>query len=316
MEHCNELCTKEVTDQCALCDALAERDRFERLFWAVVTSCNKGRRWLQGHKLSALLIIVGLGFLGFLIYESWREINSPITCNPPFEKLASYLQIQLREQHPIEPTFSGELFFRSFDPIDAGVTAMAVQISEGRTYAAHVHSLKTTWDEKNKHLSSNDEKISLIAKTRSHKYFPFDSAPFDFELTLTPPRDFSTMLITNRVHGFLMDCSEIHSNRLNAGHYHIRLVLHRSPVVQLFATTLVVVAVAFLILILWITQLTSLATSLASFFLALWSLRRILETQIKTFPTLFDCAILIICVAALLCVCGKVYTLTRPESGV
>jgi len=61
----------------------------------------------------------------------------------------------MREQHPIEPTFSGELFFRSFDPIDAGVTGVAVQISEGRNYARNMHSLKTTWDEKNKHLSSN-----------------------------------------------------------------------------------------------------------------------------------------------------------------
>ena len=31
-KRCNELCTKEATDQCALCDALDERDRFER-FW-------------------------------------------------------------------------------------------------------------------------------------------------------------------------------------------------------------------------------------------------------------------------------------------
>ena len=30
MERCNELCTKEATGTCALCDALAERDRFER----------------------------------------------------------------------------------------------------------------------------------------------------------------------------------------------------------------------------------------------------------------------------------------------
>jgi hypothetical protein len=32
MDRCNELCTKETTGSCALCEALAERDRFER-FW-------------------------------------------------------------------------------------------------------------------------------------------------------------------------------------------------------------------------------------------------------------------------------------------
>jgi hypothetical protein len=48
----NDLCTKEVTDQCALCDALAERDRFERPFWAVAASCTKMTRWL--HTLAPL----------------------------------------------------------------------------------------------------------------------------------------------------------------------------------------------------------------------------------------------------------------------
>jgi hypothetical protein len=33
-ERCTELCTKASTGQCALCDALDERDRFERkYFW-------------------------------------------------------------------------------------------------------------------------------------------------------------------------------------------------------------------------------------------------------------------------------------------
>ena len=32
MDCCNELCTKETTGSCALCEALAERDRFEQ-FW-------------------------------------------------------------------------------------------------------------------------------------------------------------------------------------------------------------------------------------------------------------------------------------------
>jgi hypothetical protein len=184
----------------------------------------------------------------------------------PFSDAASWVNL-----------FRGPVF-----GVHYSVTAVTVQISEGRNYARNVHSLKTIWDDKNKHLSSNDEKINLIAKSRSHKYFPFDSAPFDFELNLNPPRDFSTIIITNRVPGFLIDCGEIHSDRIKAGHFHIQFVLHRSPVVQLFASTFVLVAIAFLFLILWITQLTSLATSMASFFLALWSLRRILESQIKT----------------------------------
>src|SRR2546427_648287 len=33
MDRCNELCTKDITDYCALCEALAERDRFERVWF-------------------------------------------------------------------------------------------------------------------------------------------------------------------------------------------------------------------------------------------------------------------------------------------
>ena len=33
MARCNELCTKEIKGVCALCEALAERDRFERLWF-------------------------------------------------------------------------------------------------------------------------------------------------------------------------------------------------------------------------------------------------------------------------------------------
>jgi steroid delta-isomerase-like uncharacterized protein len=49
MDRCNELCTKEVTGQCALCEALAERDRFIRL-------------WMKGGFLREGLRAMQLGF--------------------------------------------------------------------------------------------------------------------------------------------------------------------------------------------------------------------------------------------------------------
>ena len=41
MQRCNELCTKETTGACMLCEALAERDRFLR-FW-FQGACDHGR---------------------------------------------------------------------------------------------------------------------------------------------------------------------------------------------------------------------------------------------------------------------------------
>jgi len=57
MARCNDLCTKERTGQCALCDALAERDRFWH-YWF------KGGILIEGYR--ALKIIRSY------LYESWR----------------------------------------------------------------------------------------------------------------------------------------------------------------------------------------------------------------------------------------------------
>src|SRR5215510_2930502 len=46
MDRCNELCTKEATGQCALCEALAERDRFIRL-WLKGGFLREGLRAMQ-----------------------------------------------------------------------------------------------------------------------------------------------------------------------------------------------------------------------------------------------------------------------------
>src|SRR4030095_13275028 len=49
MVRCNELCTKDTTGTCALCEALAERDRFERLWFQKEIFrrvYNRSRQWL------------------------------------------------------------------------------------------------------------------------------------------------------------------------------------------------------------------------------------------------------------------------------
>src|SRR5713101_421373 len=53
MDRCNELCTKEATGSCALCEALAERDQFER-FWCkgglVIDGLRALKQWRQSNK--------------------------------------------------------------------------------------------------------------------------------------------------------------------------------------------------------------------------------------------------------------------------
>jgi hypothetical protein len=132
----NDLCTKDATGTCAMCDTLAERDRFERRWFkggvfveiknAVAPSVNKGWRWLRGHGSLAFLTVVSLGFLVPLIYAWWLQLDQrdqSLTCQVGFRPLQEhngYLEIQLTEHSPSEPVFSGKLFFISVDPSNTG----------------------------------------------------------------------------------------------------------------------------------------------------------------------------------------------------
>jgi len=55
----------------------------------------------------------------------------------------------------------------------------------------------------------------------------------------------------------------------------------------------------FLIAIVVFVKKEALPTSIASFFFSLWSIRAILSSEMKTFPTVLDLAILSLCVLLL-----------------
>jgi len=174
-----------------------------------------------------------------------------------------------------------------------------------------------TWDNSWKALRPQvPAEFALVTETGSHQKFPYDSARFDVELDIDPPIDFRVIRIVNRVPGFVMHCSTLQAHRPNARTLRINFGLERSLIIWLFAVMLLVASIGFLVLILLTAQLSNLATSMAAFFLSLWSLRRILESLIKTFPTLLDYWMLTICILALLGAGWKVYSLKRPESGV
>jgi hypothetical protein len=113
-----------------------------------------------------------------------------------------------------------------------------------------------------------------------------------------------------------MPCSTIQASRPNARTVYLKFDLNRSPIIWLFVAMLAVASVGFFVLIFLTAQIPTLATSMAAFFFSLWTMRRILEPLMKTFPTLFDYGMLTICILALLCVSWKLYFLKRPESGV
>ncbi len=64
--------------------------------------------------LLAVLLLLSAAAM-FSLIRAWRaERTSPLTCNLSFEPTPPsplrYIEIELRQQHPIEPSFSGSLF--------------------------------------------------------------------------------------------------------------------------------------------------------------------------------------------------------------
>jgi hypothetical protein len=95
MDRCNDLCTQDATGTCALCEALAERDRFLR-FWfqggLFVDSVHAMQRrgvFALLHRYAvplALLLVIGLMlWLAWFIPRSiaWRSTFSRFSNTPP-----------------------------------------------------------------------------------------------------------------------------------------------------------------------------------------------------------------------------------------
>ena len=81
---------------------------------------------------------------------------------------------------------------------------------------------------------------------------------------------------------------------------HTHFVMQRNPLVQLMATVLFVAAALFAIIIPLSVKPDSLPTAVASFFFSVWSIRGILSSEMKVFPTLLDLGILFLCVLLIL----------------
>lgn len=121
-------------------------------------------------------------------------------------------------------------------------------------------------------------------------------AVFDFSIQFTPHVIPHFVRVVNRVPGFVSACDTLAAKREVDGQLAIKFSLYRSPLVKLAAVILCVAATVFLVLIPALESNERVATAVASYFFALWSIRNILSSQIRIFPTLLDCYVLTLCV--------------------
>ncbi len=277
------------------------------------------RRSFAGHKkLAALLlasVLLSVVFISALV-QAWKvQTAEPLTCQARLGPLLpgnnGYIELQLKQQHPVEPYFEGGVFINLADKYGTEPKRLTVVRSAERSYYRSEVVADLFYDTQNKVLWMKDMvPLDFVPEKGSHIYFPFDSASFDFELSINPAVDLRVVQIRNRVPGFVMDCNTGKVTRTADGAFNIRFHLSRNPLVQLTAAVLCMASTLFLLLIVRLEKIESLATSVASFFFSLWSVRAILSSEIKVFPTLLDCWILTLC-ALMLFLLGWKVVLTK-----
>jgi hypothetical protein len=274
----------------------------------------RSRRFLSKHKSVIAFFGVYLtlgGVLALLLAHDWRlETTSDISCTASLSSPPSinnqYVQISLEKQQPEEPAFDGHIFINLGNYSGTEARTIQLDTSQGRDYYDNRDFLNSKYDPTSKTLRMTDQAAFELVPTRgSYKLFPFDSASFDVTLSFEPQIPLSLVMVENRIHGFVLDREKAKISQNSKGEIRIQFLLSRDPLTQLTAVVLCVASSVFLILIIRLEKTESLAASVTSFFFSLWSVRAILGSELKTFPTLLDLWILTMCVLMVFGLVGK-----------
>jgi uncharacterized membrane protein len=212
----------------------------------------------------------------------------------------TYLQIDILDQHPVEPYFNGDIFISLGGASGRTPVHVTATMSGTGTYRPSTVSTDINYDENAKTLwMSKPIDLGLNRLSGAHWNFPFDSAKFEFDITYDSPIPINNFILRNRNLSFDLVCDANCFKRRSPNAMHIAFALNRNPLVTLTAVVLMIAGVLFLVAIVAFVKADSMATSVASFFFSLWSIRTILSSEIKTFPTILDLAILSLCVVLL-----------------
>jgi len=252
-----------------------------------------------------VLLVVSLGLLGCFIYaltQALRVRNSAsLSCSARLGASNvsdfSYFQIEVKDQHATEPYFDGNIFLNYGNMAGKNPIRVAITRSAVSPYARSMVFEDLQYDNSSTNLLGTKQvDMSFVRLTGSHMNFPFDSANFDFTLSFDPSPVFTTVLIRNSNSSFFIPCERVTGFRNTDNSYRVSFPIQRNPLVVLTAVVLILAASVFLFAIVFFLKSEALPTAIASFFFSLWSIRTILGSEMKTFPTYFDLAILSLCV--------------------
>jgi hypothetical protein len=229
-------------------------------------------------------------------------------------KVTSYIEVQLLEQHPIEPLFEGKIFILSSSPYNPEIHYITITRSEEGNYGPSVKNIAIAHGGT---IIQSNEWIDwdFVTESGTHFFFPFDTSKFDYNYTINPYLDIGRLRITNRVPGFIINCNTLRAKYYDNDKINIQFTISRSPIIQLFSIVIIIASLMMLFFIVRLEKKEILATAIASYFFSLWSLRQILSSQIHTFPTIFDLWILSISMLLILLLAWKVLGRTNWHGG-
>jgi hypothetical protein len=253
---------------------------------------------------ASLAVLVILGSLLAYIEKRTAEVQ----CTGEIARhniQLSYVLITVQQQHPREPFFHGEFDVMVNEFHGQPFPILSLHLSADRGFGPSIYQVPMKVREPHEFMVDQHGKINLITERGLHQMFPYDSAQFDFDITLSPDLPIQDILIRNSVPGFLFQCSSLEVKRTN-NTIHIRFEFDRDPFVQLLFMVQAVASLIFTVLIIGtVNKIEALATSVASFFFSIWTMRNIMASEIHTFPTWVDYWAYFISCVILVCLVWK-----------
>jgi hypothetical protein len=222
-----------------------------------------------------------------------------------------YIQYDINGQ-AAEPYFTGA-FYINLGHLPSAPNSALVTTKGGNKYSSTTTRVQFYQNNPSDYwtwmMAGPPAPVPYQGTSSSIKDFPFDSGRIDLETKFDPPLPIAIVMIRNYAAGFYIPCSEAQANRDAEGKIHLSFAIRRNRLVQFTAVTLLLGLSLFAFVIPLTVKQDALATSVASFFFSLWSIRTILTPEPKVFPTLLDLLLLLLCVLILLLLMVKLLLL-------
>ena len=272
-------------------------------------------RWGNAAVGLALSIGAGVWFL-FSLNGAWKaDTTREHACTLGDSSQNSWVQFEVFEQDPIEPLFRGNIVMSfSAKDVPTGAKQVSIGTGAGNGYFGNLDEADLSLQKGfGAFATPKPVTTEFVRASGSHRDFPFDSADLDFEMAWNPPIPAKALILRNYNQSFLLPCKSVSIRTLGDGKLEFSFKMKRSPLVQVSAAVLLSGAVLFVVAIGCFVKLESLPTAIASYFFSLWSVRSILSSEMKTFPTFLDITILSLSVALVVMVGIRLAIHIRPK---